>query len=243
MNSLKLNLNHREIYNDANFDCFRKHYAVRKISRSTIGLLQFAFGCKAMSLNDRDRTDLLNFINTMRSLVALGDFEAQNLPSAGDMNKLRWDCGLESLAEQAIADCPENPPSEIPTNGVNYRFYGRNSSSLTLRNSIRSAVLEWTSIEDVNWSTSNLFDGNPTSRNVANMFRATTTAIGCSENRCEFSASAACVFSQSGIRAGTLIYTSGSPCKNDNECTSYSPAFCDFGLCVNAARPTTEDPI
>uniref|UniRef100_A0A0K0DRC4 SCP domain-containing protein n=1 Tax=Angiostrongylus cantonensis TaxID=6313 RepID=A0A0K0DRC4_ANGCA len=121
-----------------------------------------------MNLNDRDRTDLLNFVNDMRSYVALGDFEAQNLSSAGDMNKLRWDCGLESLAEQVIADCPENPPLEYPTNGVNYRFYGRNTSFFKLRNSLRAAVLEWTSIEDMIWSTSNLFDGNPASRDAAN---------------------------------------------------------------------------
>ncbi|KAJ1348260.1 hypothetical protein KIN20_003518 [Parelaphostrongylus tenuis] len=77
-----------------------------------------AFGCNGWNINDRAREDVLGVVNDLRSEVALGYFKKQNMSSASNMNKLKWDCDLEKLAEQAIHDCPENPRS----GDINYRL-------------------------------------------------------------------------------------------------------------------------
>ncbi|KAJ1368758.1 hypothetical protein KIN20_030033, partial [Parelaphostrongylus tenuis] len=66
------------------------------------------FGCDGLRLNDTNRTVTLLLINTLRSRVALGHYF--DIPSAAHMNKLAWNCGLERLAEEAIANCSEMPP-------------------------------------------------------------------------------------------------------------------------------------
>ncbi|KAE9419086.1 hypothetical protein Angca_000635, partial [Angiostrongylus cantonensis] len=64
------------------------------------------------------------------------------------------------------------------------------------------------------------------------------TAVGCASTVCINKVSSACVFSQPEVVVGTLVYRSGNPCRNDWECTNFFPAYCAYGLCVNAERPT-----
>uniref|UniRef100_A0A0K0DN40 SCP domain-containing protein n=1 Tax=Angiostrongylus cantonensis TaxID=6313 RepID=A0A0K0DN40_ANGCA len=190
-----------------------------------------------MFMTDQTRQGALNLINRIRSQVALGQFQAEAfLPSANDMEKLRWDCNLEKMAQTAVINCPRNPPPASVTNGMNYFAFGPGAM---MDNAIEFAILDWTDITSMMWPADNIYNGNPALLYFANLIRATTTAVGCASTACGNRAAAACVFSQPNVQPGTLVYTAGNPCQNDDECIAFAPAFCDFGLCVSATRPTT----
>ncbi|VDM52756.1 unnamed protein product [Angiostrongylus costaricensis] len=199
-----------------------------------------------MTMTDQTRQGALNLINRIRSQVALGQFQAAEfLQSANDMNKLRnhkcsvfkrWDCDLETMAQTAVVNCPQNPPPASVTNGMNYLAFGPGAP---MDNAIEFAILDWTDITSMMWPANNIYNGNPALLYFANLIRATTTDVGCASTACGNRAAAACVFSQPNAQPGTLVYTTGNPCQNDDECIAFAPAFCDSGLCVNAARPAT----
>ncbi|KAJ1362190.1 hypothetical protein KIN20_021629 [Parelaphostrongylus tenuis] len=125
---------------------------------------------------------------------------------------------------------------------VSRNQYGPASSALELRSPIQSAVMKWSEISDVVWPAGNVFDGNPTLLPFANMIRANTVSVGCSYDMCKGSSAAACVFSSPNVRKSAKVYTSGLPCLDDEHCNRFSPTFCEGGLCVDAARPTTAAP-
>ncbi|VDM55423.1 unnamed protein product [Angiostrongylus costaricensis] len=65
------------------------------------------------------------------------------------------------------------------------------------------------------------------------MILANTVSVGCFGAMCVGSSAAACVFSSPDVSFGQRLYTSGEPCRDDIQCTGFSPAFCEDGLCVN----------
>ncbi|KAJ1357056.1 hypothetical protein KIN20_015080 [Parelaphostrongylus tenuis] len=48
-----------------------------------------------------------------------------------------------------------------------------------------------------------------------------------------------CTNYANNVPPGTSVYNPGNPCQNDDECTAFTPAFCESGLCVNDRRITT----
>ncbi|KAJ1360639.1 hypothetical protein KIN20_019664 [Parelaphostrongylus tenuis] len=76
-----------------------------------------------MTITDQTRQGALKLINRIRSRVASGEFQAKNhFPSASDMEAMRWDCILETIAERALLNCPENPLPVSAAHGQNYRL-------------------------------------------------------------------------------------------------------------------------
>ncbi|KAJ1345989.1 hypothetical protein KIN20_000645 [Parelaphostrongylus tenuis] len=198
------------------------------------------FGCQEINTGDETRQGVLNLINRIRSRVALGEFEGKNhFPSASDMQAMRWDCNLETIANISVTDCAEDSPPAAAMYGMNYQFFKSGTPDFTLKHSMESAVLHWADIKNANWQANNIFSENPTLRSFANLIRATTNAVGCASRMCNGRAAAACVFSQPDVQPGTPLYTPGNPCRKDEDCVAFSPAYCESGLCVNASRKTT----
>ncbi|KAJ1358232.1 hypothetical protein KIN20_016611 [Parelaphostrongylus tenuis] len=79
-----------------------------------------AFGCNGTAVSDFIRFCVLNGMNTIRSFVALGRYKSYGLSSSNDMNKLRWDCELESIAKKAVQDCPKNASFLKTENAINF---------------------------------------------------------------------------------------------------------------------------
>ncbi|KAJ1365039.1 hypothetical protein KIN20_025250 [Parelaphostrongylus tenuis] len=79
-----------------------------------------AFGCNGAALTDRVRDLILTRINTIRALLALGKYEP--LASSSDMNKLEWDCNLESIAEKVVQNCPQQFSTNVTQgNAINFK--------------------------------------------------------------------------------------------------------------------------
>ncbi|VDM60269.1 unnamed protein product [Angiostrongylus costaricensis] len=163
------------------------------------------FGCQGLTLRDENRAEALDMLNGIRSNVAQGTFQAQNpLPSAKNMAKLAWNCDLERLAQQAVDNCPPNPPPIRPANGRNYVLYGAGSSAIERQLPLRAALLQWSDISNVIWPANNVFDGNAALLPFANMIRARTLSVGCSSATCVGSSATACVFSAPSLVARGL---------------------------------------
>ncbi|KAJ1358231.1 hypothetical protein KIN20_016609 [Parelaphostrongylus tenuis] len=77
-----------------------------------------SFGCEGTAVSDFIRSLVLIRMNSIRSLVALGLYRVHGLSSSSDMNKLRWDCNLESIAERALQHCPANASFLQTTNAI-----------------------------------------------------------------------------------------------------------------------------
>ncbi|KAJ1356198.1 hypothetical protein KIN20_013866 [Parelaphostrongylus tenuis] len=78
------------------------------------------FGCQGQAINDQTRDDVLSFFNLIRARLAQGHYEKFGLSSASHMNKLRWDCDLESIAEIAVRYCRIDKPSLRVVNAINF---------------------------------------------------------------------------------------------------------------------------
>ncbi|KAK6022926.1 SCP-like protein [Ostertagia ostertagi] len=71
------------------------------------------------------------------------------------------------------------------------------------------------------------FQGPEPLRSLANIYRAVTLSVGCSQQTCNDKATAVCFFSKPELRNGQLIYRAGTPCKSDQECTTYPRSTCN----------------
>ncbi|KAJ1356152.1 hypothetical protein KIN20_013816 [Parelaphostrongylus tenuis] len=100
------------------------------------------------------------------------------------------------------------------------------------RNPISTSMWKWIGIANSGWPSTNIFNGSTKLRSFANMISSNATAVGCYSSFCKDHASSACVFSQPEVRTGTLVYSSGSPCKKGGKCTSSKNGLCEDGLCV-----------
>ncbi|KAJ1363996.1 hypothetical protein KIN20_023978 [Parelaphostrongylus tenuis] len=163
------------------------------------------FGCpQQYTLNDQNRTEALNLINQIRSSVALGTFQGQTfLPPASDMNKLQWNCDLEKIAQDIVANCPPQTPQSPLAFGKNYRFFGPVSSTFDRRFPVQSAILLWADISGVAWPAGNVYDGKPALFEFSNMILANTLSVGCSGVMCTGTSAAACIFSSPLNEVGT----------------------------------------
>uniref|UniRef100_A0A0K0DLH9 SCP domain-containing protein n=1 Tax=Angiostrongylus cantonensis TaxID=6313 RepID=A0A0K0DLH9_ANGCA len=203
------------------------------------GAYETPFRCEDKSLSDQTRQRVLDSMNTIRSTVALGEFQAMNsLPSASDMMKLKWDCNLEAMAFTKF--CVAKMPNITSTNGINHHYFEPGTPGSTLRNPIETAVLLWTEIKSAKWPANNSFDGNPVLRNFANLIRSNTTAVGCSSTWCGDRASVACVFPQPNIGADNDTTADNNVYGNlrgDNDTTADNNVYRNIG----ADNDTTAD--
>uniref|UniRef100_A0A0K0DQP1 SCP domain-containing protein n=1 Tax=Angiostrongylus cantonensis TaxID=6313 RepID=A0A0K0DQP1_ANGCA len=190
------------------------------------------FGCRGTAISDQKRDDVLSFFNFIRASVALGEYRGFSLSPASDMNKLRWDCDLEAVAEGAVQDCPEHPSFSASTNAVNFNYYGPYMGEEVLKSPITMSMWKWGEIANASWPADNVFNGNEALRSFANMISANATAAGCYSATCGDRASSACFFSQPELQVGTLVYSSGNPCQNAGQCASPKNGVCENGLCV-----------
>ncbi|KJH49525.1 SCP-like protein [Dictyocaulus viviparus] len=213
------------------------YYAILHLCYSA-GSYEKPFGCKITSIKDQARQNALDEINTIRSEVALGHFHGSHyLPTAKRMNKLKWDCALEKIAVEAVKNCPRYHSQATSKNGINYHRF---QYSVSLSDPIVKAIEVWSDVADVLWPYNNIYNGDTQLLEFANLVFGTTTAVGCSTAKCGNRISAACVFSKPQVKTGTLVYTPGTPCEDDDKCGTSS--YCEHGLCVDETKSTEAPP-
>ncbi|KAK6020593.1 hypothetical protein OSTOST_13750, partial [Ostertagia ostertagi] len=71
------------------------------------------------------------------------------------------------------------------------------------------------------------FQGPEGLRSLANIYRAVTLSVGCSQQTCNDKATAVCFFSKPELKMGQLIYKAGTPCATDKDCTTYPRSTCN----------------
>ncbi|KAJ1350083.1 hypothetical protein KIN20_005795 [Parelaphostrongylus tenuis] len=192
------------------------------------------FGCNGAALTDRVRDLILTRINTIRALLAQGKYEP--LASSSDMNKLKWDCNLESIAEKVVQDCPEQIFTNISQgHAINFKYYGQNERVNQFPNPIFESIEKWKKIILPIDSYTNLSDEARRFRDFSNMLNADFAAVGCYSTFCVDRASTACVFSHPAAQDGARVYTPGNPCVSGGNCNSPKVGACESGLCVIAA--------
>ncbi|KAJ1366429.1 hypothetical protein KIN20_027089, partial [Parelaphostrongylus tenuis] len=183
-------------------------------------------------LHDSIRDNLLNLVNLVRSSVALGYYKPYGMSSSNDMNQLKWDCDLESIAQEAVQKCPKFAKFSGKPNAINFNYYAPGASLVEHSNPLMNSILTWIETAKVKWPANNSLNENRAPYNFANMINANATAVGCYIAHCGNRVSTACVFSQPKPRVGTLVYTSGNTCKPDSKCSSNKNGLCKAGLCT-----------
>uniref|UniRef100_A0A0N4XRV8 SCP domain-containing protein n=1 Tax=Nippostrongylus brasiliensis TaxID=27835 RepID=A0A0N4XRV8_NIPBR len=149
-----------------------------------------AFDCNGTLSNPDAREKVLNYHNEQRKLVADGDMhnKAGYIPQAGNMEKMIYDCELESKAEAEITSCPTTDKFAGLTTAYNYEKMAEGKAPL-------DAATTWvTTYTDgsVAWPRKNILTatqlGNRKFPKFGKMINANATAVGCAYKDCTFNA-------------------------------------------------------
>ncbi|KAK6017422.1 hypothetical protein OSTOST_17059, partial [Ostertagia ostertagi] len=137
----------------------------------------------------------------------------------------RWSCGLERLAREAVQGCPSKIP-ENPLYASNVLFLSNEQrklyDELELESPLKMRFDDFASGRSrYQWGNMVLnFQGPEGLRSLANIYRAVTLSVGCSQQTCNDKATAVCFFSKPELKMGQLIYKAGTPCATDKDCTT-----------------------
>ncbi|VDO75742.1 unnamed protein product [Heligmosomoides polygyrus] len=89
----------------------------------------------------------------------------------------------------------------------------------------------------------NPYNGDVKYKEFANMMQSSITRYACSMAICGSNEVVIiCIYNKPNIQTGTEIYKAGTPCTTNNQCTTFTPATCNEGLCIlgsGSAAPAT----
>ncbi|KAK6018863.1 SCP-like protein, partial [Ostertagia ostertagi] len=199
--------------------------------------LQFLTGscelCPGSTLTEELRTHVLGAHNLYRYFVNDGyniGPDDTEYPTAKNMYAMRWSCGLERLAREAVEGCPsQKPNNSLYASNILYGTKQRGYKQPEIDNLLQLSFNDFaTARSKYQWGNMVLnFQGPEPLRSLANIYRAVTLSVGCSQQTCNDKATAVCFFSKPELRNGQLIYRAGTPCKSDQECTTYPRSTCN----------------
>ncbi|KHJ86862.1 SCP-like protein [Oesophagostomum dentatum] len=170
--------------------------------------------------------------NLYRSRIAQGiaiHSGGNKLPRGSNIYKVEWSCHLEKLASEAVKDCLTQKP-DSGFYGQNYEFI-ETADEYDLSNPYPLALERWIApMLDKNFGNDVVtFTGDSDVQAFANMIRANTTHIGCSQKTCRTFAAISCFYDSPDITDGEIIYKNGEGCKHDSDCTTFLNSTCDAG--------------
>ncbi|KIH59579.1 hypothetical protein ANCDUO_10182, partial [Ancylostoma duodenale] len=156
-----------------------------------------------------------------------------------------WSCYLEILASFAVRDCPTKMMANslyalnyeqyifqyLPAD-FHYRHYSffsiESTDDYDLENPYHLALRKWVdAVKSNSFSENATFEGGGELLPFANMIRANTTHIGCSQRRCGKTAAVACFYDSPDMKKGEAIYKTGQGCNSADDCTSHPGSYCD----------------
>ncbi|KAJ1352444.1 hypothetical protein KIN20_008774 [Parelaphostrongylus tenuis] len=173
------------------------------------------FGCNGTALTDSVRDTILPRINIIRALLAQDKYEP--LASASDMNKLKWDCNLESIAGRVVQNCPRQFFRNISQrNAIYFEYYG--PSERIRSDPIFESIEKWKKITLPLKTSPNIPGNSSIFLDFFDMLNENVTAVGCHSASCVDDTSTACVFSHPVPKDGDGVYTPGNPCVSGGNC-------------------------
>nr|WBU86985.1 cysteine-rich secretory protein [Steinernema carpocapsae] len=197
-------------------------------------------------LKPADRANLLAQHNKLRSQNARG--RSQDGPSGGfapkakNMYKLIYSCDLENMAQKWSNGCVfKHSPQQGRNAGENiYAIFPAQNSNTPVMNATDSWWAELKNIGVGKYSpnftlTMDVF--NAGTGHYTQMAWGATTEVGCGIAQCTSPKSmtfVVCNYRIAGNLIGSPIYAIGSPCSQDNDCTTYKSSTCSKseGLCI-----------
>ncbi|XGW14882.1 hypothetical protein V3C99_000844 [Haemonchus contortus] len=209
------------------------------------------FACEHSTIALEHRKYILYTHNRLRSKLALG--HQPNKPGLGKMGTgrnmylLRWDCDLELLAHQRIQSCSPHilmNSSRLSGSQLVKHFdiglQGHNVSH-HIEDSMRTWWLQYK--RNGNVDPKNRYSSKQLYYGWANMAKGKTTRIGCSYHRCNENMKAifSCIYSDRAHVENQPIYEQGSPCRTNDDCSTYPRSECisTLGLCKTSRKIKT----
>ncbi|RCN49839.1 SCP-like protein, partial [Ancylostoma caninum] len=209
-----------------------------------------AFGCTNNLITDKWREAVLNRHNTLRKRLAEGKQQGKGvvLKAAANMNKLNWDCNMETLVDENIEKC--SAPAAPPQN-----TYAMTSAEIPIRgecnavNLVEEKLKAWWKEGASEMTDNTVKADNP----FAQMANAKADGFACSYKRCQGKLFLLCFYNQKAPAATNPLYEAvaqagDQPCGN---CAKYPPppdpngkkvecleALCQFPL-TEAKIPST----
>ncbi|KHJ91223.1 SCP-like protein [Oesophagostomum dentatum] len=195
----------------------------------------------ATNMNDNARNRVVNVHNNKRTEAARGQVKNgmnnYNCPQAADMIKMKYDCNLETKAQDIADDCsleatPPNKRNQGELVFVINKKLGELGGAVT---AINRATNNWWSEIDKNGINRKMqyvqyFDTKPESpKSFTQMAWAKTTKIGCGIGKCGTKTFVVCRYKPKGNIVGENVWKIGRPC------SSCSSGGCASGgyLCIN----------
>ncbi|KIH56966.1 SCP-like protein, partial [Ancylostoma duodenale] len=185
----------------------------------------------ASRMTDTLRSEYERMHNFRRGLLATGQIprkDGKYLPTASNMQKIVYDCGLEEGAIQYAGTCPTrlSELSSRPMVGENFRTF--DATRFNFDTAAKKSVTEWWKvIRDVNYFEKVVVfrpfhDGAPIS-SFTQMAWATSSRVGCSIVNCSTSNRyvGVCRYSDRGNIVNNNVYEVGPVC---SACPSGKPS-------------------
>ncbi|WKX92485.1 hypothetical protein Q1695_010482 [Nippostrongylus brasiliensis] len=194
--------------------------------------------CTGGNLTPGQRTVLLNMHNTVRRKIARG--RANNyrgmLPGASNMYELNYDCTLEARAVQRNQrGCTDS--IEYPAR------YGENVQTYVDPNIIALGVNEMSKDAVAQWYYPVIYFGQKDPQNrytdtrlhtFVNLANYRNLKIGCDVATCVGRTIVRCYYDQT-VPLNQIVYTTGTACTADNQCTTVAGSTCTNFLCQSTA--------
>nr|AEP82926.1 venom allergen/ancylostoma secreted protein-like 9 [Heligmosomoides bakeri] len=200
---------------------------------------QEPFGCNpALPYTDVTREQIMYQTYGGREDLVKGylwDAQQKVPPKPENMYLPIWDCSMEEEAQKLADQCPTSTPTAPNNYAVNY---GRMPPDRLAEFS----VSEWREqVEKVVFE--NPYNGDPGYREFANMVQTSISRYACASKACPVNETVnICIYNAPNIQAGQMIYTPGTPCAADSDCTKFQPATCNDEMCLLVIPTTTAAP-
>ncbi|EYC12737.1 hypothetical protein Y032_0046g1397 [Ancylostoma ceylanicum] len=196
--------------------------------------LQFECQGQDAIFNNDERGTLLEKHNELRKEIAEGKYGT--LPPAKNMYELQYNCKMEKLVDDALAECSGRASLS--------EQYGQNFFMIDTQlinnkaNQIKAALAYWAApLTFYGLNNVSNYDDNRL-YTFANMAHAKTLQFGCGhQDNCDGNVHISCIYNLIGGYPGSVIYEKGRACKKNTDCTTYERSTCLNQLCVFKGTP------
>ncbi|KAL6724597.1 hypothetical protein Aduo_019471 [Ancylostoma duodenale] len=194
-----------------------------------------AFNCRSSLISDEWRQMVLDFVNKKRTRLASGgqvDKKGIALPYATDMNKLNWDCNLEQIAFEEIANgCADSKQATYAKTQAPFKSNAKCEITATTKQILNGW---WNEVRNVDMNKNSQYVAS--SEDFAQMANAATKAFACTYNSCGSKGTMLCLYDQKAATnpAGPLYTTNADKAKICDTCAK---------TCVESLCPQTTTPV
>lgn len=203
-----------------------------------IFVVAFAAICPGNDLTDSIRQAAVSSHNNFRSQLAQGQSTLRGgarAATAKNMYRLNYDCSIEATAQAWANNCQFQHSSSSFRNGAGENLFMTTAVNANQASAInQAATLWWKELTDFGGISSSDTTLTMSAFNTgighwSQMAWAKTTTVGCGIKSCPSQGMTivVCQYKVAGNFINQPVYEIGTPCRVDQDCTTYANSKCD----------------